>query len=96
MLIFMTRSRYVGAWSERTARNGGVIPSNIGLDGSIGGECGGQWWGGCYGWGHNCVVPDTGERVWRSAFGKHAVRAVGGGLSQSHSQQFACAPDGSA
>ena len=64
---------YVGAWQKRTAENGGVIPSNIGLDGTIGGETDGRWWGGTYGWGFNCVVPQTGERVWRSAFGVHAA-----------------------
>ena len=41
---------YVDAWVERAARNGGNLPSNIGLDGSIGGEWGGKWWGGVYGW----------------------------------------------
>lgn len=35
--------------------NGGVVPSNIGLDGTIGGECDGKWWGGVYGWGFSCV-----------------------------------------
>ena len=42
---------YVDAWCERTRENGGVIPSNIGLDGTIGGECEGKWYGGCYGLG---------------------------------------------
>ncbi len=41
---------YVGAWKERTEANGGMIPSNIGLDGTLGGEHGGQWWKGTYGW----------------------------------------------
>ncbi|MDA0345949.1 MAG: hypothetical protein O3C43_05905 [Verrucomicrobia bacterium] len=41
---------YVNAWKERIERNGGNIPSNIGLDGSIGGEFGGKWYGGTYGW----------------------------------------------
>ena len=31
---------------ERTAANDGIVPSNIGLDGTIGGECDGKWWGG--------------------------------------------------
>ena len=71
---------YVDAWSDRTAANGGIIPSNVGLDGTIGGETKGQWWGGTYGWGHNCVVPYTGERVWRSAFGKHAAMGFGNAI----------------
>jgi len=41
---------YVNAWKDRTAANGGNIPSNIGLDGKLGGEHKGQWWKGTYGW----------------------------------------------
>jgi hypothetical protein len=41
---------YVDAWKERTAAAGGNIPSNIGLDGKLGGEHNGQWWKGTYGW----------------------------------------------
>lgn len=41
--------------------NDGIIPSNIGLDGSLGGECDGKWYGGVYGWGFTVVVPQTGE-----------------------------------
>jgi len=41
---------YVGAWKERTEANGGMIPSNIGLDGTLGGEHDGRWWKGTYGW----------------------------------------------
>ena len=37
---------YIDAWVERTEANGGIIPTNIGLDGSIGGECDGKWYGG--------------------------------------------------
>jgi len=41
---------YMDAWKERAAKTGGMIPSNIGLDGSLGGEHDGQWWKGTYGW----------------------------------------------
>ncbi|MCW5979788.1 MAG: hypothetical protein KIT09_17035 [Bryobacteraceae bacterium] len=41
---------YVNAWKERTAATGGNIPSNIGLDGKPGGEYGGRWYKGTYGW----------------------------------------------
>ena len=41
---------YVGAWRQRTAETGGNIPSNIGLDGKLGGAHNGQWWKGTYGW----------------------------------------------
>ncbi|NNK64376.1 MAG: hypothetical protein HKO98_14355, partial [Gemmatimonadetes bacterium] len=41
---------YIGAWRDRTEQNGGNIPSNIGLDGTIGGEWGGKWYCGVWGW----------------------------------------------
>ncbi|MFA6471146.1 MAG: hypothetical protein WCU00_03810, partial [Candidatus Latescibacterota bacterium] len=41
---------YVDAWKERTIKNGGNIPTNIGLDGTIGGEYGGKWYKGVFGW----------------------------------------------
>lgn len=49
---------YVDAWAERAAKNGGNLPSNIGLDGSIGGEWDGKWWGGVYGWNFRPLTPD--------------------------------------
>ena len=42
---------YLGAWRQRMLDNGGIIPSNIGLDGKPGGTAGGKWYGGVYGWG---------------------------------------------
>jgi hypothetical protein len=41
---------YLSAWRERTERNDGIMPDNIGPDGAIGGRMGGKWWGGYYGW----------------------------------------------
>ncbi|MCC6536285.1 MAG: hypothetical protein IT162_01965 [Bryobacterales bacterium] len=41
---------YAGAWRDRAAANGGMIPSTIGLNGQLGGEHNGQWWKGTYGW----------------------------------------------
>jgi len=41
---------YVGAWKQRTDANGGNIPTNIGLNGQPGGEYGGRWYKGTYGW----------------------------------------------
>ena len=65
---------YCDQWMEYTRQNDGIIPSNIGLDGKIGGETGGKWWGGTYGWGFSPVVPMTGKtndrnRVPRSIVG---------------------------
>jgi hypothetical protein len=41
---------YVSAWRDRILENGGNIPTNIGLDGKIGGEWDGKWYGGTFGW----------------------------------------------
>ena len=50
---------YVDAWVARCAENGGIIPSNIGLDGVIGSAADGNWYGGVYGWGFRVEVPQT-------------------------------------
>jgi hypothetical protein len=57
---------YVDAWCERAAANGGIMPSNVGLDGTIGGGAGGKWYGGVYGWGFSVKVPQTGEIAHRN------------------------------
>jgi len=41
---------YVGAWLERTRKNNGIIPDNVGPTGKIGEHRNGQWWGGLHGW----------------------------------------------
>src|SRR5947209_13475894 len=51
---------YVGAWRQRILDNHGIIPTNIGLDGAIGGAAGGKWYGGVYGWGFSVNVPQSG------------------------------------
>jgi hypothetical protein len=65
---------YVEAWLDRMEENNGIIPSSIGLDGTIGGETDGKWWGSVYGWGFSVIVPQTGElahrtRVYRAVIG---------------------------
>jgi len=65
---------YVDAWRDRAAKNGGNFPSNIGLDGTIGGEWGGKWYGGIFGWNS----PDDGLRNYvlrgiPAAFGQAAM-----------------------
>jgi hypothetical protein len=57
---------YVDAWRDRMVANGNVIPSNIGLDGTIGGAADGKWYGGTYGWSFTVTVPQTGERAHRN------------------------------
>lgn len=41
---------YVGAWMERAAGNGGLLPDNVGLSGRVGEYMDGRWYGGLYGW----------------------------------------------
>jgi hypothetical protein len=65
---------YVDAWRDRAAANGGNFPSNIGLDGRIGGEWDGKWYGGIFGWNS----PDDGLRNYTfrgipAAFGQAAM-----------------------
>jgi hypothetical protein len=50
---------YVDAWKERLKQNGDIIPTNIGLDGKIGSDAGGKWYGGVYGWGFSVYDPAT-------------------------------------
>jgi hypothetical protein len=60
---------YVDAWLERVRENGGIIPTNIGLDGTIGGATDGKWYGGVYGWGFTVEVPQTGAMANRNTHG---------------------------
>jgi hypothetical protein len=57
---------YVDAWRRRMLDNGGVIPSNIGLDGTIGGSASGKWYGGVYGWGFSVIDAASGKLSHRS------------------------------
>lgn len=54
---------YVDAWVKRAIDNHGIVPSNIGLDGTIGGATGGKWYGGVWGWGFSVRWPQTGDKV---------------------------------
>ncbi len=79
---------YLDAWCERTAANGGIIPTNIGLDGTIGGACDGKWYGGVYGWGFTVVVPQTGALAHRPYFTNRAHYGFGNGLLMTGSQSY--------
>ncbi len=48
---------YTSAWRQRMEDNGFIIPTNIGLDGTVGGETDGKWYGGVYGWGFSVYDP---------------------------------------
>ena len=79
---------YVDAWVERTDENDGIIPSNVGLDGSIGGECGGRWWGGCYGWGFTVTVPQTGAPAHRCCACARAFYGFANALLMTGKQSY--------
>ena len=79
---------YIDAWMQRTDENGGIIPSNIGLDGTIGGAAGGRWWGGCYGWGFTVTVPQTGAKANRPACYSRAHYGFGHGLLLTGQQSY--------
>jgi hypothetical protein len=63
---------YAGAWRDRVLGNGGNVPTNIGLDGKIGGEWDGKWYGGTFGW--NFDPSSSGRNYYmrgcRTAFGE--------------------------
>jgi hypothetical protein len=59
---------YVNAWKQRTAATGGNIPSNVGLDGTPGGEYNGQWWKGTYGWNFTVFDGELEQTVHRNYF----------------------------
>jgi hypothetical protein len=78
---------YADAWVERMDANGGIIPSNIGLDGTIGGETDGKWYGGVYGWGFTVVVPQTGELANRN-LAWWGVRGFGNAMIASGDMRY--------
>ena len=79
---------YVDAWVQRTEDNNGIIPTNIGLDGSIGGSCSGKWYGGVYGWGFTVEVPQTGELAHRPYFLHRAHYGFGNALLQTGNRRY--------
>ena len=79
---------YVDEWIKRTEANGGIIPTNIGLDGTIGGACDGKWYGGVYGWGFTVEVPQTGELANRPVFQARSHYGFGNALLQTGDQRY--------
>ena len=41
---------YIQMWMDRRDKNGGIVPDNIGPNGTVGELIDGKWWGGYYGW----------------------------------------------
>jgi hypothetical protein len=79
---------YAEAWVERTQANGCITPTNIGLDGTVGGEAGGRWWGGVYGWGFTVTVPQTGELAHRTYWHVRGLYGFGNALLLSGDQRY--------
>ncbi|MBI4874907.1 MAG: hypothetical protein HY822_09785 [Acidobacteria bacterium] len=82
---------YVGAWRDRVLANGGNIPTNIGLDGRIGGEWNGKWYGGTFGWN---FWPETSGRNYymrgaRIAFGEAFLLTADPGFIEPLKRQIA-------
>ncbi len=80
---------YVDQWVERTRQNGGIIPTNVGLDGVIGSACGGRWYGGVYGWGFTVTVPQTGELAHRTYFHTRAIHGFGNATILTGDRRYA-------
>jgi hypothetical protein len=59
---------YVSAWKARTEQCDGNIPTNVGRDGKPGGEYGGQWWKGTYGWNFTIFDGELEETAHRNTF----------------------------
>lgn len=84
---------YVDEWVKHTKANGGIIPTNIGLDGTIGGACDGRWYGGVYGWGFTVEVPPgcaqfDGELAHRPSFQGRSHYGFGNALLQTGDQHY--------
>jgi hypothetical protein len=80
---------YVDAWLERTAANDGILPTNIGLDGTIGGAADGKWYGGVYGWGFTVyVAPYTGEVAHRNYLGSRTLSGFANALLLTGDQKY--------
>ena len=79
---------YTDAWVERTEANNGLIPTNIGLDGTIGGACDGKWYGGVYGWAFTVKVPDSDRLASRPQFQARAHYGFGNALLLTGEQRY--------
>jgi hypothetical protein len=79
---------YIDAWVERTQANGGMIPTNVGLDGVIGSSAGGRWYGGVYGWGFTVIVPQTGAIAHRTYWHVRGIYGFGNALLLTGDQKY--------
>ena len=79
---------YLDAWKDRAAETGGMIPSNIGLDGTLGGEHNGQWWKGTYGWNFTIFDGELQEIAHRNYFTASSFQGFANGLLLTGDQGY--------
>ena len=79
---------YLDAWKERAAATGGMIPSNIGLDGTLGGEHDGQWWKGTYGWNFTIFDGELQQIAHRNYFTAASFQGFANGLLLTGDQGY--------
>ena len=79
---------YLDAWKERAAATGGMIPSNIGLDGTLGGAHDGQWWKGTYGWNFTIFDGELEEIAHRNYFTAASFQGFANGLLLTGDQSY--------
>jgi hypothetical protein len=79
---------YVGAWKKRTEECGGNIPTNVGRDGKPGGEYGGQWWKGTYGWNFTIFDGELEEIAHRNTFTSGSWPGFANALMLTGDQSF--------
>lgn len=71
---------YTGAWRERAAGNGGLIPDNVGPSGEVGELHGGRWFGGHYGWAWPHGLPSVEMGAIIAATNETIITGQTGGL----------------
>ena len=79
---------YMSAWKQRAGETGGMIPSNVGLDGKLGGEHNGQWWKGTYGWNFTIFDGELEKIAHRNYFTDGTWPGFGNALIMSGDQAF--------
>ena len=79
---------YLDAWKERAEATGGMIPSNIGLDGSLGGAHNGQWWKGTYGWNFTIFDGELQQIAHRNYFTAASFQGFANGLLLTGDQGY--------
>lgn len=79
---------YLDAWKQRAADAGGMIPSNIGLDGKLGGSHNGQWWKGTYGWNFTIFDGELQQIAHRNYFTNASFQGFANGLLMTGDQSY--------